>query len=162
MSEFFQFLVTYQEAIWWLVAAVVLIGIEAATVQMVSVWLAVGALASMVAAMLHASLLVQFLVFTIVSAITLALTRSFVKKVLNVKKVPTNADSVIGLCGTVTEEINNLAQTGKVFVNGLTWTARTMHNEVVPQGATVMVDGIEGVKVIVEPVNETAAETVQV
>ncbi len=152
MSAIISFITVNREPLLWLLASLVLLAVEAATTQMVCIWFSLGAFVTVFAAMLGWSFSMQLTVFFIVSALALVLTRRFVKDVLKVKSVPTNADSVIGLCGSVTEEINNLAQTGKVFVNGLTWTGRSRTNEVIPVGATVVVDGIEGVKVIVEPV----------
>ena len=76
------------------------------------------------------------------------------------KQVPTNADSIIGLRGLVTEEINNAAQQGKIFVGGLTWTARGQNNDKIPRDTQVVVRRIEGVKAIVEPVaGQVSADT---
>ena len=49
------------------------------------------------------------------------------------------------------QEIDNLAQTGRVRVSGLDWTARTETDGVrIQVGQTVLVKAIEGVKLIVE------------
>lgn len=135
----------------WLVAMVVLLIVEAATVQLVCIWFAIGALVTAIFAMFGIPVWGQFLCFALVSALTLLFTRRFVMKALKVKKTPTNADSVIGLTGTVLEEIDNLAQTGRVRVNGLDWTARSVNNETIHIGRTVLVKAIQGVKVMVEP-----------
>lgn len=141
----------HMDMVAWLAAMIVLLVIEAATVQLVCVWFAVGALAGAVAAMTGLSVGVQIGAFIVVSALCLILTRKFVRGVLKVKKVPTNADSVIGMCGSVIQEIDNLAQTGRVRVSGLDWTARTETDGVrIPVGQTVLVKAIEGVKLIVE------------
>ena len=76
----------------WIVIAVVLGIIEAATVSLVSVWFAIGALVAIIPAFFDAPLWVQILVFLAVSAISFAFTRRFFKDVIKVKKQPTNAD----------------------------------------------------------------------
>ena len=138
-------------AILWLLAAVALLAVEAATVQLVSIWLCLGAFAATLAAVFGAGVEAQFAVFILVSAAALLGTRPFVKKALRVKRVHTNADSVIGMTGAVLEEIDNIAETGRVRVNGLDWSARSAGGETIPVGAAVAVEDIEGVKVIVRP-----------
>ena len=49
------------------------------------------------------------------------------------------------------EEIDNLAQTGRARVNGTDWTARSRTGQPIPVGAAVVVEAIEGVKLIVRP-----------
>ena len=161
MREIVNFVTANREPLLWLLASLVLLGIEASTTQMVCIWFSLGACITVFAAMMGLPFALQLTIFFAVSALALVFTRRFVKDVLKVKKVPTNADSVIGLCGSVTEEINNLAQTGKVFVNGLTWTGRSRTNEIIPVGAAVVVEGIEGVKVIVEPAPAPERELTQ-
>lgn len=151
MREVLQFITINREPLLWLLLALGLLGVEAATTQMVCIWFALGAFITVFAAMMGLSFVLQLTVFFIISALALIFTRYFVKDILKVKQVPTNADSIIGLGGLVTEEINNMAQQGKVFVAGLTWTARSRNNEIIPKDTQVIVKSIEGVKVIVEP-----------
>lgn len=143
------FWVENSQGILWLLAMVVLLLVEAGTAQMVCIWFAAGALAASLAAMLGFSTAVQMLTFVAVSTVTLVFTRPFVAKALKVKKTATNADSVIGLCGSVIQDIDNLAQTGRVRVSGQDWTARTADNSVIGIGETVTVQAINGVKLIV-------------
>lgn len=143
------FIAANWNSILWLLAAILLLVIEAATVQLVSIWLCLGAFAATLATILGANWKLQFGVFIVVSAVALVGTRPFVKKALNIKKVHTNADSVIGMTGSVLEDIDNDAETGRARVNGLDWTARSTTGEPIHVGATVTVDAIEGVKVMV-------------
>ncbi len=57
----------------WLVLIILFIVMEASTVQLVSIWLAVGSLAALVPAILEMSLAVQVIVFIVVSAVCLVL-----------------------------------------------------------------------------------------
>lgn len=136
----------------WIIAMVVFLVIEAVTVGIVSVWFAIGALFAMVTAMLGANLWVQITVFLVVSAIALYFTRPLVKKFVNNKIEPTNADMLIGKECRVVETIDNLSGTGAVYVDGKTWTARTVDEEIIPEGQLVKAERIEGVKLIVSKI----------
>ena len=136
----------------WIIAMVVFLVIEAVTVGIVSVWFAIGALFAMVTAMLGANLWVQIAVFLVVSAVTLYFTRPLVKKYVNNKVEPTNADMLIGKGCRVVETIDNLTGTGAVYVDGKTWTARTVDEEIIPEGQLVKAERIEGVKLIVSKI----------
>lgn len=134
----------------WIIAAVVFLIIEAVTVGLTSIWFAFGALCAMIAGMLDAKLWLQITVFLVTSALALYFTRPLVKKHINGKVVPTNADAVIGKECKVTETIDNIAGTGAVYVDGKTWTARSMDDEIIPEGELVTAERIEGVKLIVQ------------
>ncbi len=136
----------------WIIAMVVFLVIEAVTVGIVSVWFAIGALFAMVTAMLGANLWVQITVFLVVSAIALYFTRPLVKKFVNNKVEPTNADMLIGKECRVVETIDNLSGTGAVYVDGKTWTARTVDEEIIPEDQLVKAERIEGVKLIVSKI----------
>lgn len=141
----------------WLVAAIVFAILEAATVGLTSVWFAVGALAALAAELLGATLWLQIVIFLLVSAVTLYFTRPLVKKYVNNKVEPTNADMLIGKECRVTETVDNISGTGAVYVDGKTWTARCDGEEIIPVGELVIAKRIEGVKLIVEKSAETAA-----
>lgn len=133
----------------WIVAMVVFLVIEAATVGLASIWFAVGALFAMVATMLNAPVWLQIVVFIVASAAMLYFTRPLVKKYINNKVQPTNADMLIGKECRVVEAIDNVAGTGAVYVDGKTWTARSIADEVIPEGELVKAEQIQGVKLIV-------------
>lgn len=138
----------------WVIAMVVFLVVEAVTVGLASIWFAVGALAAMFTAMVGAVLWVQLAVFLVVSAVTLYFTRPLVKKYVNAKVQPTNADMMIGRECRVTETIDNVAGTGAVYVDGKTWTARTDVGEQIPEGELVIAERIDGVKLIVKKTAE--------
>lgn len=140
----------------WLIAAIVFAVVEAVTVGLTSVWFAVGALAALFAELLGAELWLQITIFLVVSALTLYFTRPIVKKYVNSKVEPTNADMLIGKECRVTETVDNIAGTGAVYVDGKTWTARCEEDEVIPKGELVIALRIEGVKLIVKKAAEAA------
>ena len=97
----------------WLCLTVFFGILEAATVQIVSIWFAGGAVCAMIAFALGANKSVQIVVFVLSSGILLALTRPFVKKMTKGKKTPTNADSLIGKTAVVTKKPMNSVLRGK-------------------------------------------------
>ncbi len=140
----------------WLIVMVLFLVVEAATVGLVCIWFAVGALAALIAALLGAEIWLQIVLFLVVSAVALYFTRPLAKKYVNAKVEPTNADMVIGKECRVTEAIDNIAGTGAVYVDGKTWTARSESDEVIPEGTLVTAKSIDGVKLIVAaPEKET-------
>jgi len=128
----------------WLGIAVFLGILEAVTVALISLWFAIGALAAMIPAYFGAPLWVQILVFLVVSAVCLAFTRTFFKDVVKTKKQPTNSDRLIGSDGVVSSKIDNLQGTGKVYISGLTWSARTIDGSDQSVRILVTVEKIEG------------------
>lgn len=143
-------------AIIWLLLVVVFLIAEAATVTVISLWFAAGALAAMATALLGGGVWLQAGVFLVVSAIALTALRPLVRKYLTPKLTATNIDSVIGSVGIVTTAIDNVAAAGQVKLNGMEWTARSSSGDSIPAGTQVTVERIEGVKVFVSPVNVTA------
>ena len=124
----------------WIGLIVLFVIIEAATVQLVTIWFAIGSV----------EIWIQFLIFAVVSAVALAVTRPFVKKFTKGRKQPTNADRYIGQEATVTEKISNELSTGAVRIGGLVWTARTVDNSEAEEGERVTVEAIEGAKLLVK------------
>ena len=136
--------------IFWIVLLVVLLIVEAATVQLVTIWFAIGAAAALIARICGAA---QWVLFLVVSAVTLAATRPLVRKITKQKTQPTNADRCIGETAMVTEDIDNIAGKGRVEVNGISWTARSSDGANFRKGELVTVERIEGVKLIVKAQN---------
>lgn len=135
----------------WIAVMVIAGLLEAATAQLVSIWFVAGGAGGLIASLFGAPQSVQVLVFALVSAATLVATRPFVKKVLDFKTTGTNADRYLGKIAIVTVEINNTIGTGQVNVLGSIWTARSSDGSVIPVGARVFVESIDGVKLIVRP-----------
>ena len=125
----------------WLAAAIILAIVEANTVQLVSIWFAVGALAAMIPAIIGMDFTAQFAVFTVVSILVLAITRPFVKKKLTVQKTETNSRALIGKVAKVIQPIEDMD-----------WSARSENGEPIDVGEEVLIKEIQGVKLIVEKI----------
>lgn len=135
----------------WLGLIVAFIAVEAATVNLVSIWFIGGAVAGLVCAILDVSVLLQWTVFIAVSAGLLALLRPVLKKYLRVEPTKTNADRLVGQEALVTEQIDNLRETGAIRINGVLWTAKSADDTQIPIGTRVVIERIEGAKVYVKP-----------
>ena len=136
----------------WLVLFVILSLIELATVNLVSIWFAVGALITTFASLATDNLMVHLAVFTISSILLLLLTKPFVKKIKRREVVPTNLDRVIGKVGVVTEKIEKDG-IGEVKVLGKRWSAYS--NKEIEVNKKVKVLSINGVKLKVEEFKES-------
>ena len=134
----------------WLIAFIALVAGEAATVGLVCIWFAAGAVGGLLVAVLGGQFWFQLVVFTAVSALTLALVRPAASRFVRPRRSPTNADRVVNQSALVTETVDNEAGTGQVNVLGQIWSARSQLGVVIPAGTQVKVQRIEGVRVFVE------------
>ncbi len=136
--------------IYWLIALVVFLVIEIVTLGLATIWFAAGALAAFAASMLNAPFGVQLVIFFTVSFLLLIFTRPLVQKRLNESRMKTNVNSMVGREGKVIEAIDNFNETGKVLINGMEWTARSVtEGAQIPVGSKVVVEKVQGVKVLV-------------
>lgn len=135
----------------WLALLVLFAIAEAVTVGLVSVWFAAGALVALLATFFTSNIWLQIFLFLAVSAVAMAVLRPLARRYVLPTVVPTNADRVIGRQAVVTEAIDNLNGKGAVVVFGVAWTARSEDGAPIPEGTTVTVNRIEGVKLFVTP-----------
>lgn len=131
----------------WFIVFVILLFIELVTVNLVTIWFAVGAIAAMIISSYSESLVLQLGIFLIVSFVSLILTKPLLKKLKKFNIEPTNTDRVIGKVGEVIKKIDE-NQYGEVKIFGNVWTATS--DDVIDVGSRVRVLSIDGVKLIVE------------
>ena len=137
--------------VFWFIIFVSMLIIEFTTVNLISIWFAVGSICAMFVAIFTDSFLFQLGSFVIVSLLTIIITKPLVKKFKGFKIEATNTDRVIGKIADVTKEIrpNNY---GEVKIFGVYWTAVSdKHYKV---GTKVKVKSIDGSKLIVEKEEE--------
>lgn len=135
-------------SIYWIILFLVLLLIELATVNLVSIWFAIGSLAAFITSFFTDSILIQLLIFVVISVVSLFITLPIVKKFKSKEKiVPTNLDRVIGKEVDVVKEIKQ-NHYGEVEVFGTTWTATSKDTFKVGEKAKVV--KMDGVKLIVE------------
>ena len=134
----------------WLGILVLLVIVEALTYGLTTIWFAGGALVAALACYLGAGVMVQLLLFFAVSLVLLFVTRPLALKYMKKDMPKTNVNSLIGRTAIVTEEIDNLAQKGKVKLYDVEWMARTKEDGViVPLGAVVEIKEVNGVHLTV-------------
>ena len=131
----------------WFIAFVLFLIIELMTVNLVTIWFAVGTVAAMITTIFTDSFIIQTAVFVVVSVICILVTKPLVRKFKGNDVHPTNSDRVIGKTGEVTKKIEK-NKYGEVKVFGNTWTAGS--DEELKVGTKVKVLDIEGVKLIVK------------
>ena len=108
--------------IYWLAIFIVLLIIEIATMGLTTIWFAGGALVAFCAGFVGFGLGVQI----------------------------TNAESLIGQHALVTEDIDTIKAKGQVEICGQIWSAKTDEPDgKIPKNTVVVVNGIQGVKLIV-------------
>lgn len=136
----------------WLIISGVFFVLEMMTVGFLVFWFGIGALITAIVSIFTDNIIIQTSVFVISSTLLLFLTKPLVKKLSRTDKVQTNAYSVIGKTGIVTREINSKKGIGQVKVGSEIWTAKS--NSPILEGTEVIVKKIDGVKAIVEPIQE--------
>ncbi len=139
-------------SIFWLIFAIVMGVFEAVTVQLVSIWFAVGGLAACITSLFTDNFWIQLSVAVVFALLTLVATRPFAKRVINAKKTHTNSDRYIGKTGVVTVDVDNIAGVGQVKVGTSVWSAKSEDGSVIPKDTKIIVKAIEGVKLVVETI----------
>lgn len=139
------------DTVFWLGLFVFLLLVEIFTMGLTTIWFAGGALVAFFMAVLGVEMPIQIVVFLAVSIGLLVLTRPLAMKFFNTERQKTNADRLIGQKAVVLEEIDTLHGVGCVEVNGMQWSAKTAHAEgKIEVGTVVLIEGIQGVKLIVK------------
>lgn len=141
-------------SIFWTILIIGFVIVEASTVQLVCIWFAGGALASLICTLLGFGIWVQIITFVLVSAILLMATRPLVKKLKTKTDLKTNTEALIGQKAVVMEDISNITSTGAVKFHDVTWSARSRDESDIKKGTTVVVEEIKGVKLIVSEIEE--------
>ena len=147
------FFAEYGVAFFWLFIAIAAAVVESQTCDLVALWFVPGALTAMVVSLFVDWVWLQIAIFLVLSVSTLVLAKTVLKNHLPQNKAEKlNADSYVGEHGVVTEEIDNILETGSVKLRGLVWTARSNDDAVkIPVGSVITVREIAGVKLICEP-----------
>lgn len=142
-------------AIFWLVAMVIFIMIEIATVGLYTIWFAGGCLIAFFVALFGYGMWTQAGACVVVSGMLVMFIRPITKEKLKIGKEKTNVESLAGEKARVIEKIDNIAGTGRAIVKGQEWMARSVDDAVTYDvDAIVVVSGISGVKIIVRKEEE--------
>lgn len=138
----------------WLVVAVVFGIIELMTLSLTMIWFSIGALCAMVLSIFTDNIYIQIVVFCIVAYILLyVVTKKLIKmdksKTGLWKSIDTNVDAIVGEKGFVIVDITS-QKNGIVKVKSEEWSAQSIDmNETIQEGTEIIVNKVEGVKLIV-------------
>ena len=139
------------DIIFWLIMFVIFLVAEILTLGLTTIWFAGGAMVAFLLAILDVGLPIQIIAFLVVSIVLLILTRPIALRFFNQKREKTNVDSLIGQKAVVLEKIDSVHGVGRVELNGMEWSAKTEDvGVVIEQGEIVVVQAIQGVKLIVK------------
>lgn len=134
----------------WLVVCGICLALEIITTGFLVFWFAIGAIFAMIVSLFTDNIIIQMSVFVVSSGLLIFFTKPLVKKFLNNNEtIVTNAYSIIGKTGLVTQEINQNLGTGQVKIGTETWSAKSTNNEIIAKGTEVEITAIDGVKAIV-------------
>ena len=135
----------------WLIFFIILVIIELITVNLVTIWFALGALITSLVSLYTTDTVILLAFFVITSLLLLILTKPVVKKLKVKKVVDTNLDQVIGKTGIVSVPIEK-DKIGEVKVLGKTWSAYS--DKEISKDKKVKILSISGVKLKVEEKEE--------
>ena len=146
----------YGLSLLWLIVLIVAIIFEARISDVVAVWFIPAAAVALLLTFFEKgedvfrSLAIQIVSFVLVSFVSFIIFKiSFNKKVKSNKRGKTNVTSLIGERCLVIEDISNINVKGLVNLKGSIWSARcTDENDLIEAGTIVVVEKIEGVKLV--------------
>ena len=133
----------------WLIIVILLVLMEAATVNLVSIWFIFSGIISLFVSLFVDSFPVQFAIFVGLGILLMILTKPMLDKMLKEKQEKTNLERIVGMEGIVTVPIKKNT-VGEVKVDGKLWSA--ISEKSIKEGEIVKIDHIESVKLVVEPV----------
>lgn len=142
----------------WLIALALFVIVEAATVSLVSIWFAAGALAGLAASLFTNDLLYQLLAFALVSAAALAVTKPLVARMRARKPAAVlGLERNIGRRAVVVRPVQP-GVPGRVRLDGVDWTA--VCDTPLEEGGECVVTAVESSTLRVEPARQPAAAEV--
>lgn len=133
----------------WSSLFIVTLVVEIVTVELVSVWFALGSLIAFILALCGVNITVQVIVFLAVSIILLASLRWVCVKFLKNSKEKTNLESVIGQTFSLVKAIAD-EDPGEIKVNGVVWRVVERDNKSANVGEKVKIVEVQGNKFLVE------------
>ncbi len=134
--------------IWLGVVALSLI-VEFVTMELVSVWISVGGLVSLILAACGVGYEIQIIACVVISIACILGLRKITLKFLNKNNEKTNTELIIGSKVKLLSSISS-DEMGTIKYNGVIWSATTEDGSEINSGEYVVIDKIEGNKMIVK------------
>jgi len=137
----------------WVAIGIICIIIEIFTPGFLFLSFGLGAILTGLIALVIPSIALQILAFAIISLIVFLLSRKFSKKLISNNYEDTNVKALVGKTGKVTQQIPT-NEKGYVKIGGEEWSAVSKDNNEIKKDARIVVNDIEGNKVIVTLIEE--------
>lgn len=132
----------------WLGLAVVLVLVELASLDLVLLMFALGALAAALAAFLGAPVWVAIPIFALISLLLLFVVRpSIVARLHDGPTLTTGHAALVGRDGIVVEPVHRRG--GRIQLGGELWSARSLDDSTYETGTEVLVTQIDGATAVV-------------
>lgn len=135
----------------WAIITVALLIVETITVDFLFMMFAAGTLAALFVSLASpTALALQIVVFGIISTLGIAFVRPWARKHVNdSSRGESNVYALAGKTGKALTDIT--ANAGRVKLGGEVWSAKT-DGVSIDEGATVVIQSVEGARVVVAPV----------
>lgn len=138
----------------WAAVFVLTLVLEIISVELISLWFSIGALAAFILALCGVSTKIQIIVFLVVSVVlTLSLRWVFMKLLKNAKS-KTNLDEVVGKNYLLVKSVSS-DETGEIKVNDVIWRVVSKNGESIEKGERVKVVEVSGNKFVVEKASDS-------
>ncbi|MDU3181704.1 MAG: NfeD family protein [Lachnospiraceae bacterium] len=138
--------------IFWGIVTLLCIIAEILTVSLVTIWFAVAAIIMIpLVLMFNIPFVLQLCIFTVLSFVFILLLKPFATKYFH----PIENRTMLGQTCVLTEDVSNFAQTGKTIIGDVEWSVKGAEKDMhIPKGQTVKVVAVEGVKLVVRPLEQ--------
>jgi len=138
------------EWIWiWVAVIVISLIVEFGTLEMVSLWTAIGGIVALILAACKVGLEIQLIVFFAISIILLLSLRKIALKYLLKNNTKLGTSGLIGTKHKLLSPITN-DNMGTIKINGVVWSVALEKGTELPEGTIVSIVRLEGNKFIVK------------
>ena len=136
----------------WLVVVILLVVIEAMTVNLVTIWFIISGIVTMFLSFFLNDLISQLAIFVLLGILLMILTKPVIEEMKKNKEEKLNLERIIGMEGVVIKEIKKNV-IGEVKVDGKTWSA--IADKKITVDSDIVVEEIRGVKLVVSKVKKS-------
>lgn len=135
----------------WIIIGILLLIVEVITVSFLYVFFAIGCIVAGILTFIIPSLAIQIVIMCMISMIGVLFGRDILQKYFKVNKEvkPSTIDALIGKNALVVKDIK-ANELGLVKINGEIWSAKSPDSKEINKGTNVIVEKIDGAKLIVK------------
>ena len=138
----------------WLLLCVLCLVAEMFTITFLLFFPGIGAFLAFLTSFITDSVGVQIFVFVVSSTLMIIFIRPLIAKLFKTRDVSMNSNSLIGKSGIVLKDIEGTNKVGQVKVAGEIWSAICDDKTTITKDSKIIVEAIEGVKLVVKDYTE--------